>query len=203
MLNGKNTLSNRKNSIFNPRNVSEKFHVAGLGCVFDTAIISLNALRACDSSQSAKRLRSGDCNHPPSAYGWMNGGDPLTCPISRVAQVSGEGVRLVISLPLGTAAVVVVCEDLVVVNVTTGEQRAPARTAHGSGHVRVSQLGALVPYSLQSPWHEVQRTCDGYETTILDTVKHLGIIRVRQSTSIVPQSLNRLVGFGTICCSMR
>lgn len=74
-----------------------------------------------------------------------------------------------ISLPLGTAAVVVVREDLVIVNVTTGEQRAPARTAHGSGHVRVSQLGALVPYSLQSPWHEIQRTCDGYETTILDT----------------------------------
>lgn len=82
----------------------------------------------------------------------------VSCPISRVAQVSGEGVRLVISLPLGTAAVVVVCEDLMIVNVTTSEQRAPARTAHGSGHVRVSQLGALVPYSLQSPWHEVQRT---------------------------------------------
>lgn len=73
-------------------------------------------------------------------------------------------MRFVISLPLGTAAVVVVCEDLVIVNVTTGEQRAPARTAHGSGHVRVSQLGALVPYSLQSPWHEVQRTYNGYET---------------------------------------
>lgn len=73
-----------------------------------------------------------------------------------------------ISLPLGTAAVVVVCEDLMIVNVTTSEQRAPARTAHGSGHVRVSQLGALVPYSLQSPWHEVQRTCDGYERIILD-----------------------------------
>jgi len=32
--------------------------------VFNTAIISLNALRACDSSQSA-RSRSEDCNHPP------------------------------------------------------------------------------------------------------------------------------------------
>jgi len=80
----------------------------------------------------------------------------------------------VISLPLGTAAVVVVCEDLMIVNVTTGEQRAPARTTHGSGHVRVSQFGALVPYSLQSPWHEVQRTCDRYETTILDMLsEHL------------------------------
>lgn len=136
--------------------------------IFNTAIISLNALRACDSSRSAKS-RSEDYNHLLSAYRMNSSRDSLTCPISRVAQVSGEGVRFVISLPLGTAAVVVVREDLVIVNVTTGEQRAPARTAHGSGHVRVSQLGALVSYSLQSPWHEIQRTCDGYETIILDT----------------------------------
>jgi len=96
----------------------------------------------------------------------MDDGDPLTCPISRVAQVSGEGVWFVISLPLGTAAVVVVREDLMIVNVTTGEQRAPAWAAHGSGHVSVSQLGALVPYSFQSPWHKVQRTCNRYKATI-------------------------------------
>lgn len=71
----------------------------------------------------------------------------ITCTISRVAQISGEGVRLVISLPLRAAAVVVVREDLVIVNVTTGQQRAPARTTHGSGHVCVPQLGTLVPYS--------------------------------------------------------
>lgn len=52
-----------------------------------------------------------------------------------------------IPLPLGTAAVVVVGEDLVIVNVTTGQQRAPTWATHGSGHVCVSQLGALVPYS--------------------------------------------------------
>lgn len=104
-----------------------------------------------------------------------------------------------ISLPLGTAAVVVVREDLMIVNVTTGEQRAPAWTAHGSGHVRVSQLGALVPYSLQSPWHKVQRTCNRYETTILDTIKHTTtrFIYVCQNTFIVPQSFNR-VGFNML-----
>jgi len=75
-------------------------------------------------------------------------------------------VWFVISLPLGTAAVVVVREDLMIVNITTGEQRTPAWTAHGSGHVRVSQLGALVPYSLQSPWHKVQRTCNRYKAII-------------------------------------
>lgn len=63
-----------------------------------------------------------------------------------------------ISLPLGTAAVVVVRKDLVIVNVTTGQQRAPTRTTHRSGHVCVSQLGALIPYSPESPWHKVQRT---------------------------------------------
>lgn len=63
-----------------------------------------------------------------------------------------------ISLPLGAAAVVVVRKDLVIVNVTTGQQRAPARTTHGSGHVCVPQLGTLVPYSSQGPRHEVQRT---------------------------------------------
>lgn len=82
----------------------------------------------------------------------------LTGTISRVAQVSGERVGLVISLPLGAAAVVVVGEDLVIVHVTAGQQGAPARTTHGSGHVCVPQLGSLVPYSLQGPWHEVQRT---------------------------------------------
>lgn len=133
---------------------------------FNTAIISLNALRACDSSRSAKSQRGNHQVHR------MNDGHSLTCPISRVAQISSERVRFVISLPLGTAAVVVVREDLVIVNVTTGEQRTPAWTAHGSGHVRVSQFRAFVSYSLQSPWHEIQRTCDGYET-ILDTVKRL------------------------------
>lgn len=155
--------------------------------IFNTTIISLNALRACDSSRSA-RSRSEDYNHLPPAYR-MNGRDSLTCPISRVAQVSGEGVRFVISLPLGTAAVVVVREDLVIVNVTTGEQRAPARTAHGSGHVRVSQLGALVPYSLQSPWHEIQRTCDGYETTIWDTSNIYSVMYAK----IRPLSRNRII----------
>lgn len=82
----------------------------------------------------------------------------LTGTISCVAQVSGEGVRLVIPLPLRAAAVVVVREDLVIVNVTASQQGAPAWTTHGSGHVCVSQLGSLVPYSLQGPWHEVQRT---------------------------------------------
>lgn len=62
----------------------------------------------------------------------------LTGTISSVAQVSGERVRLVISLPLGAAAVVVVCKDLVIVNVTAGQQRAPAWTTHRSGHVCVS-----------------------------------------------------------------
>lgn len=74
-------------------------------------------------------------------------GPVLTGTISRVAQVSREGVRLVISLPLGAAAVVVVREDLVIVNVTAGQQGAPARTTHRSGHVCVSQLRSLVPYS--------------------------------------------------------
>lgn len=62
----------------------------------------------------------------------------LTGTISSVAQVSGERVRLVISLPLGAAAVVVVRKDLVIVNVTAGQQRAPAWTTHRSGHVCVS-----------------------------------------------------------------
>lgn len=52
-----------------------------------------------------------------------------------------------ISLPLRAAAVVVVREDLVIVNVTAGQQGAPTWTTHRSGHVCVSQLGSLVPYS--------------------------------------------------------
>lgn len=62
-------------------------------------------------------------------------------------------------LPLGTAAVVVVGEDLVVVYVTTREQGAPTRTAHRRRHVSVSQLRALVPYATQHVRHKVQRTC--------------------------------------------
>lgn len=94
----------------------------------------------------------------------------LTGTISRVAQVSGERVGLVVSLPLGAAAVVVVGEDLVIVNVTAGQQRAPARATHGSGHVCVSQLGSLVPYPPQGPRHEVQRTW-GIGTTATDDQK--------------------------------
>lgn len=157
--------------IFNPRNVWKTYRF--------TAIISLNVSRACEIPRKVRDRKAGTVIIHRTYK--MNDGHSLTCPISRVAQISGEGVRFVISLPLGTAAVVVVCEDLVIVNVTTGEQRAPAWTAHGSGHVRVSQFGALVPYSLQSPRHEVQRTCDGYETI------HFGYGQTIYSVSLYTQ----------------
>ena len=42
--------------------------------------------------------------------------------ISGVAEVRGEGVWLVVALPLGTAAIIVVGEHLVVMHVTPGQQ---------------------------------------------------------------------------------
>ena len=83
----------------------------------------------------------------------------LTSAVSGVAQVGGEAVRLVVPLPLGAAAVVVVGEDLVVVDVAAGQQGAPARAAHRRRHVGVSQLRALVPDAPQGVRHKVQRTC--------------------------------------------
>lgn len=82
----------------------------------------------------------------------------LTGTIAGVAKISGEGVRFVIPLPLGTAAVVVVREDLVIVNIASREKRTPTRTAHRCGHVCVSQLGSFVSDSLQGTRHKVQRT---------------------------------------------
>lgn len=86
--------------------------------------------------------------------------DGLTSAVSGVAEVGGEAVGLVVPLPLGAAAVVVVGEDLVVVDVASGQQGAPARAAHGSGHVCVPQLRALVADAPQGVRHEVQRTCE-------------------------------------------
>lgn len=63
-------------------------------------------------------------------------------------------------LPLGAAAVIVVGENLVVVNVAAREQGAAARTAHRRRHVSVPKLGALVPYPAQHVRHEVQRACE-------------------------------------------
>ena len=60
-----------------------------------------------------------------------------------------------ITLPLRTATIVVVGKYLMIVYVATGEQGTPARTAHRCGRVGMSQLGSLVPYSLQGTWHEV------------------------------------------------
>jgi hypothetical protein len=45
-----------------------------------------------------------------------------TCAIAGIAEISGKGVWLVIALPLRAAAVIIVGEDLVIVNVTTGKE---------------------------------------------------------------------------------
>lgn len=86
----------------------------------------------------------------------------LTGTVAGVAQVSGKRVWLVITLPLGAAAIVVVGEHLVIVNVASGQQRAPARATHWRRDVSVAQLGSLVPYAPEGSRHEVQRTCKSY-----------------------------------------
>jgi hypothetical protein len=81
----------------------------------------------------------------------------ISCPVSGVGQVGGEGPRLVGGLPLRAGAIVVVGVDVVVVDVHPGQERGPRGTAHGRRDVGVPELGALVPDGAQRLRHKVQR----------------------------------------------
>lgn len=81
----------------------------------------------------------------------------LTGSIASVAEVSSEGVWLVIALPLWAAAIVVVGENLVVMDVATGEKRTATWTTHRRRSVRVSHFSSFVANALQGTRHKIER----------------------------------------------
>lgn len=57
----------------------------------------------------------------------------LTCPVARVVEVHSKGVRLVVHLPRGRGAVLVVCVSVVVVHILPRQDGGAGRAAHGCG----------------------------------------------------------------------
>lgn len=58
-------------------------------------------------------------------------------------------------LPLCARAIVIVCEDLMIVNVHSGQQRRTGRTAHRRRGVRMAELSAAVTQQTQCSRHKI------------------------------------------------
>lgn len=72
----------------------------------------------------------------------------LTCSVARVVEVHSKRVWLVVDLPGGRRAVLIVGVRVVVVHVLAGEDGGAGRAAHGCGGEGVGEMGAALLHNL-------------------------------------------------------
>lgn len=87
----------------------------------------------------------------------------LTCPVARVVEVHGEGVRLVVGLPRRRRAVLVVGVRVVVVHVLARQDGGARRAAHGRGGEGVGEVGTALLHDASRLVHGLHGACGGAE----------------------------------------
>ena len=83
----------------------------------------------------------------------------LTCPVAGAVEVHGEGAALVLRLPGGRGAVLVVGVGVVVVHVLSGEDGGPRGAAHGRGHEGVDEVRPALLHDAPGLVHHLHGTC--------------------------------------------
>lgn len=84
----------------------------------------------------------------------------LTCPVARAVEVHGEGAALVLRLPGGRGAVLVVGVGVVVVDVLAGEDGGARGAAHGRGHEGVGEVRPAPLHDAPGLVHHLHGTCN-------------------------------------------
>lgn len=81
-----------------------------------------------------------------------------TCPVAGVVQINSEGPRLMLGLPGGRGAVLVVGVGVVVMGVLSRQHGGAGRTAHGRGDERVGEVGPTLFHDPPGLIHDLHRT---------------------------------------------
>ena len=78
------------------------------------------------------------------------------CGVATLLEVSGKRSLLVVFNPVGGAAVVIVGEHMVIVNIEPCQQRGAGGAAHGGGDISIAVDRPLLPHQLVQPRHELE-----------------------------------------------
>lgn len=84
----------------------------------------------------------------------------LTRAVARAVEVHGEGAALVLRLPGGRGAVLVVGVGVVVVDVLAGEDGGARGAAHGRGHEGVDEVRPALLHDAPRLVHHLHGACN-------------------------------------------
>lgn len=84
----------------------------------------------------------------------------LTCPVACAVEVHGEGAALVLGLPGGGGAILVVGVGVMVVDVLAGEDGGSRRAAHGCGHEGVDEVCPALLHDAPRLVHHLHGACE-------------------------------------------
>lgn len=84
----------------------------------------------------------------------------LTCPVAGAVEIHGKGAALVLGLPRGRGAILVVGIGVVVVDVLPGEDGGARGAAHGRGDEGVDEVRAALLHDAPRLVHHLHGTCN-------------------------------------------
>lgn len=87
----------------------------------------------------------------------------FTCPVARVVEMHSEGVRLMVGLPGGRRAVLIVGVGVVVVHVLARQNGGTGRATHGRGGESVGEMHATLLHDVSGFVHGLHRAWETAE----------------------------------------